>query len=100
MEWEDRHGVRHIFLEGELDHETCETIGSAWRDLLSSAAGTVVVEMGAVTFVSSQGIGLLLQARAQLKRDNRELLVHGLRPHVRKAFDTVGVFKAAPEWDD
>jgi len=99
MKWEDRHDVRHVFLEGELDHEACETIAAAWKDLLATAPGPVVVEMGAVTFVSSQGIGLLLQARARLKREGLEMFVHGLQPHVRKTLDTVGVFKAAPEWD-
>jgi len=99
MRWEDQRDGRHIFLEGELDHEACDTIGTAFHDAVGQAAGDVIVNLHRVPFVSSKGIWLLLEARSNLKRDGRRLLVRGLGPHVRKTFETVGVFKAAPEWD-
>jgi anti-anti-sigma factor len=99
MRWEDHPQGRRVYLDGELDHEGCDAIAAPFRDALAQARGTVVVEMGEVTFVSSKGIWLLLEARSRLKREGREMLVRGLQPHVRKVFETVGVFKAAPEWD-
>lgn len=99
MRWEDQRDGRHIFLEGELDHEACETIGPAFHDLVAGTKSAVVVHLHRVPFVSSKGIWLLLEARSHLKREGRGFLVRGLGPHVRKTFETVGVFKAAPEWD-
>lgn len=99
MRWEDQRDGRHLFLDGELDHEACDAISASFRDLLAGAQGDVIIHLTRVPFVSSKGIWLLLEARSNLKREGRTLLVRGLSPHVRKAFETVGVFKAAPEWD-
>jgi anti-anti-sigma factor len=99
MRWEDLGQGRHVFLEGELDHEACDAIAMPFRSAIDEAKGTVVVELGDVSFVSSKGIWMLLEARSRMRRAGRTLLVRGLRPHVRKTFETVGVFKAAPEWD-
>jgi len=97
--WEDQQDGRHLFLDGELDHEACDTISASFRDVIGQAKGTVIVNLSKVPFVSSKGIWLLLESRSKLKREGRQLLVRGLSPHVRKTFETVGVFKAAPEWD-
>jgi anti-anti-sigma factor len=99
MRWEDHEDARHIHLEGELDHEACEDIGAAFHDIVGDAKRPVVVHLEKVPFVSSKGIWLLLESRSRLKREGRQLFVRGLSPHVRKTFETVGVFKAAPEWD-
>jgi anti-anti-sigma factor len=99
MRWEDRGASRHVFLDGELDHEACDAIASSFRAAIDEAQGTVVVHLAEVSFVSSKGIWMLLEARSRMRRAGRKLLVRGLRPHVRKTFETVGVFKAAPEWD-
>jgi anti-anti-sigma factor len=99
MRWEDQREGRHVFLDGELDHEACDEIAAPFRDVLSGTNGTIVVHLQKVPFVSSKGIWLLLEARSKLKREGRKMLVDGLNPHVRKTFETVGVFKAAPEWD-
>ncbi len=99
MRWEDQREGRHVFLDGELDHEACDQIAAAFRDALEQAKGTIVVNLHKVPFVSSKGIWLLLEARSKLKREGRTMLVRGLNQHVRKTFETVGVFKAAPEWD-
>ncbi len=99
MRWEDQKDARHIYLEGELDHEACEVISTAFHETVAQAKGAVVVHLHRVPFVSSKGIWLLLEARSRLKREGRQLLVRGLGPHVRKTFETVGLFKAAPEWD-
>jgi anti-anti-sigma factor len=99
MRWEDQRDGRHVFLDGELDHEACDQIATPFREVLEQVKGTVVVNLHKVPFVSSKGIWLLLEARSKLTREGRKLLVRGLNPHVRKTFETVGVFKAAPEWD-
>ena len=99
MRWADQGDGRHVFLEGELDHEECDRIAVSFKEALAQARGTVVVDLHKVPFVSSKGIWLLLESRSKVMRDGRRLLLRGLTPHVRKTFETVGVFKAAPEWD-
>jgi anti-sigma B factor antagonist len=94
---EDRANETWVHLEGELDHEGCDQVAPA----LLSADGlqTVVVDMTGVTFVSSVGIGLLLRAHRELRAQGRSLLLHGLRPHIRKSLELVGALRIIPEWE-
>jgi anti-anti-sigma factor len=96
--WEDGEKERLIRLEGELDHDGCEEVDAAFREATVDAPKNVVVDMCEVTFVSSQGIWMMLQAHARLRDQGRVLHVRGMRPHISKVFETVGVFRAVPEW--
>ena len=98
LKWEDRDEGRWIHLEGELDHDGCAELSTPFVEATSSGPDTIVVDMAAVTFCASQGLRMLLQAHQNLKNDGRTLHVHGLRPHVRKVFETTGLFHAIPEW--
>ena len=98
--WEDRGEERWIQLSGELDHDGCDEVRSAFLAAAGEANGEVVVDMSRVSFVSSQGIWMLLQVHKQLQGTGRRLLVRSMQPHVHKVLDTVGVFKAIPEWDE
>ena len=96
--WEDGEKERLIRLEGELDHDGCEEVDAAFREATANGPQDVVVDMSDVTFVSSQGIWMMLQAHARLKDEGRVLQVRGMRPHISRVFETVGVFRAVPEW--
>ena len=86
-----------IHLEGELDHDGCEQVAPVL--LQAEGAGPVVVDMSGVTFASSEGIGLMLQAHRKRRGEGRTLLLCGLRPHIRRSFEIVGVFEVVPEWE-
>lgn len=87
-----------IHVEGELDHDGCEQVAPVL--LQAEGEGTVVLDVSGVTFVSSEGIGLVLRAYRKLKEEKRTLLLGGLRRHVRKSFEIVGAFTVVPEWGE
>ena len=84
-----------IHVEGELDHDGCGQVAPVL--LRAEGAGPVVVDMSGVTFVSSEGIGLMLRAHRKRREEGRTLLLSGLRPHIRRSFEIVGVFEVVPE---
>ena len=86
-----------IHLEGELDHDGYQQVAPVL--LHADGAGAVVVDMSGVTVVSSQGIGLMLHARRTLLEEGRTLFLRGLRPHIRRSFEIVGVLEVVPEWE-
>jgi len=98
--YEDGADGRLIRLEGELDHDGVEEIAAAFKEAVGGGPNDVIVDMGAVSFVSSQGIWMILRTHKQLASSGRTMHVRNLRPHVYRVFDTVGVFKAVPEWRD
>ena len=97
MRWEDRDRTRWIHLSGELDHEGCVELVAPFKAATQDAPDAVVVDMSDVTFVGSQGLRLLLQTNAALKERGSRLAVRGLSPHVRKVFETTGLFHAIAE---
>ena len=48
------------------------------------------IDMSGVTLVSSKGIELLIKTQRELHEQGRTLMLHGLRPRIRKSFELVG----------
>ncbi len=97
LKCEDRDDARWILIEGELDHEGSHELGQSLQDAAAASVGLVVVDLAAVTFVGSHALRLLLEANHNLVAVGRSMRVAGLRPIVRKVFETTGIFEAIPE---
>ena len=95
--WEDRDSVRWILLEGELDHLGSKGLAERLNETADGCSGPVVLDLQDVTFVGSPGLRALLEASHHLGQSGRRLSVSGLRPGVRRVFDTTGIFEAIPE---
>lgn len=54
--WEERDGVRHVTVSGEVDVSSVPDLGHAFD------APRLVVDMSAVTFIDSAGVGALILA--------------------------------------
>ena len=97
LKWEDRDDTRWILIEGELDHDGSHELERSLRDAAAASGGPVVVDLAEVTFVGSHALRLLLEANHNLSAAGRSMSVAGLRPIVRKVFETTGIFEAIPE---
>ena len=97
LRWEDRDETRWILLEGELDHIGSKELGGLLIEAAGRSSHPVVVDMADVSFVGSHALRLLLETNHTLGAEGRTLRVSGLRPLVRKVFETTGIFDAIPE---
>ncbi|MGQ0615176.1 MAG: STAS domain-containing protein [Planctomycetaceae bacterium] len=89
--WDDLEGQRWIQLEGDLDVDACNRIEAEFRSAVEGGEGDVVVVLDGVPFMTSRGLGMLIQAHQILRDKGRRLTVKGLRPNVRRMFDSVGL---------
>ena len=96
LSWEDRDDGRWILLAGELDHEGSRELGESLRSA-TACDSPVCVDMTEVTFIGSHALRLLLEANHHMAEAGHQLSVSGLRPIVRKVFETTGIFDAIPE---
>lgn len=87
--WEDRDGARWIQLEGELDHAACLDLKDRFTEAVVAGEGDVVVVLDGVSFLSSAGIGMLVQARKDLEDRGRALRITGLQPAIRRLFESL-----------
>ena len=90
---ERRNGAVVISLGGELDLYNADEVRTALADVIASKPERIVVDMGAVEFVDSTALGVLIEARAKLGRPalvlaapqletRRTLQVSGLDRHL------------------
>ena len=100
LRWEDRKETRWILLAGELDHQGSHELENRLQTATADCSGPVIVDLADVTFVGSHALRLLLEANHMLGAAGRSLRVSGLRPIVRKVFETTGIFEAIPEVPD
>ncbi len=82
-----------VRLEGELDNDGCDEVAPVFQNTACGRSDAVVVDMSGVTLVSSKGIGLLIKTQRELHEQGRTLMLHGLRPHIRKSFELVGALR-------
>lgn len=81
-------GPRAFFLDGELDLATVPLMSTAIEDAVARG-GPLSIDMTAVTFVDSTGIGAILKAAADLPSGC--IVLHGVHDGVQKVVDLMGV---------
>ena len=74
-------GAVRMALRGELDLEHAYTFDEELRRVEAGGAGTVVLDLRALTFIDSSGLARLLAARNRARKANRRLLlIRGSQP--------------------
>ena len=83
-------GYRGCRLTGEIDFTSAGAVQSTLLGMILPGGGTVVADLGAITFLDSSGLGVLVQAhRTANERDNRLVVVAS--PPVRKLLRLTGL---------
>jgi anti-anti-sigma factor len=87
-------GSQRVSLAGRLDTHTFGSLDSALAPVLDNPAiNTLVLDLGALEYISSAGIRSIFKARKALTARAGKVLVANLQPQIRKVFDVV---KAVP----
>jgi anti-anti-sigma factor len=76
-------------VSGEFDLGEVDTFWSCLQDV-NATTGTLVVDLGDVTFIDSSAIAALLKARRSLAEQDRELRLQHTAP-VRRIFELAGL---------
>jgi anti-sigma B factor antagonist len=88
-----RYGPNTYFLGGELDLASAPELTEAIAPSVA-LGGSIVLDVGALTFVDSMGVHAIMEAARSLG-SNGCLLVHSPQPAVARVFDLVAL-DAAP----
>jgi anti-sigma B factor antagonist len=83
----DLHGRVVMIVRGVLDLPEVAPFREVFAKVCATDCPGVVVDLSGVTFVGSSGLGLLIQARQDLDAAGRSLVVRGVTPAIRKAFE-------------
>jgi len=84
-------GVPGVQLGGELDISNAQDVQELLDAAIHTSAGAFVVDLCDVDFLDSTAINLLMRARAQLGRQERQLVVVCPPGPVRRVFELAGI---------
>ncbi|MEW9674664.1 anti-sigma F factor antagonist [Lentibacillus sp. L22] len=83
-----------VRLAGELDHHETEKLRTAWKDMLyKNDVKHVVLNLEAVSFMDSSGLGVILGRYKEVLQLGGEMVVCSVSPAVNRLFEMSGMFK-------
>ena len=86
-------GVQHLTLTGHLDSATFVTLEKTINGLFSSAGDRVLMDLSALSYISSAGLRLMVVAAKRARQVGGQLILCGLSPTVRDVFEISGFLK-------
>jgi len=84
---EDNGDVMIVKLQGNLDDEACDSLRATLSELSSESRTAVVIDMGGVRFISSQGLESLLWVRDYCHLSMVQLRLAGLDGTLHKILE-------------
>lgn len=88
---ERRDGSSVVSAWGEVDVATAPGLRDRLKQVIERDQGPVVVDLTAVTFIDSTGLGVLIGARKQCDDKGRALRVVMSEPRILKVFEITGL---------
>jgi len=80
-------GATVLVVTGELDLATAPKL----RTALAEASGSVRLDLGAVTFLDSSAISVLVDAKQRLDKAGGALVLHSLAGQTRRVLEIAGL---------
>ncbi|WP_071460027.1 anti-sigma F factor antagonist [Bacillus massilinigeriensis] len=94
IDMEIKNDVLCIRLSGELDHHAAEELREKATDALESGnIRHIVLNLEALSFMDSSGLGVILGRYKQIKQHHGEMIVCAISAPVKRLFDMSGLFK-------
>lgn len=89
-------GAPCVVLQGRLDTPGVDRIEAAFSAAVTNAARSVVVNLSAVTFLSSMGVRMIIAAAKTQRAQGRKLVMFGAQPIVLQTLKMVGLDQIIP----
>ncbi len=84
-------GVPVLTARGEIDVYTSPDFRRELQTLLGVDATRVVVDFGAVDFIDSSGLGVLVGALKRMRERGGAIVLRAMTPSTKKVFDITGL---------
>ncbi|MEN3046821.1 MAG: STAS domain-containing protein [Candidatus Hydrothermales bacterium] len=85
--------VIYINLRGKIDTRTVNDFKEVLENVKSKSEGTIVINYKDVDYVSSAGYGALLRFCVYSKKENKNVIVTGMKPEIKNIFDIMELYR-------
>jgi anti-sigma B factor antagonist len=79
-------GEARLAMHGDVDIAADDVLSAAYGEAAAAGATRIVLDFGAVDYINSTGIALIVRLLAEARRDHREVIALGLSDHYREIF--------------
>lgn len=93
-------GIPIVELSGELDAYTCARFRDAMVDSIEAGNPSVVIDMSAVEYIDSSGLGTLVGGLKRASEKSGKIAVVCSSNQIRKVFEITGLEKVFPLFED
>ena len=93
LQVEERGDVAVLAVSGEVDVATVPRLREQLHGLVASGTPRIVVDLDAVDFLDSTGLGVLVGALKRVRANGGELALVCTSPRIRKVFEVTGLTK-------
>ena len=92
-----RHGaIAAMTIDGRLSSAVADAFEDRLRGVLDDGAAQVVIDMSALTFISSSGLRALIVAAKRLSEGGGRIHLFGLGAPIREVFEVSGLLRIFP----
>ncbi len=82
-----------IVLSGEIDIYTCQTFKSELNEVVNTFKGDIYLDCKELTYIDSTGLGILVGALKEIRKDNNNIYICNLKDNIKKLFIITGLDK-------
>jgi anti-sigma B factor antagonist len=91
VEYTSHEGVGFLIVTGELDMQSAPRLRELGEQALSDFTGTLRIDLSAVDFIDSTGIGALVAIKNKANNDRRTLILENPSERVVSTLDLTGL---------
>ena len=92
---ESRDDVTLIDIQGDLTGASEPFVKEAYRQADNEETRKILLKFDENAYFNSEGIKVLIDLLAQMKRNNQQIRITGLSDHFKKIFNMMGITKFA-----
>ncbi|MBN3039710.1 MAG: STAS domain-containing protein [Candidatus Omnitrophica bacterium] len=82
-------GIFEIAIIGSIDSSTCPDLEKKVELVLSKAPQVIIFDLGAVTYITSMGLSLMVKTEKAIKEKGKSLIVVNIPHQIKKVFDVI-----------
>lgn len=95
----ERNGFSVLAVSGEVDVATVPRLREQLHGLVAQGSNKIVVNLDAVDFLDSTGLGVLVGALKRVRSNDGDLSLVCTQPRIRKVFEVTGLTKVFDLYD-